>query len=84
VIVSRKDAEAPRALALYVPLTTQPRGSRYEITLPSLGFLREISTANVQGLASIVHARLERRLGVVPAETMLAIKAALAYALELE
>ncbi len=84
VIVSRQDAEAPRALVLYVPLTTQPRGSPYEAALPSLGFLREISTANVQGLASIAHARLERRLGVVPADTMLAIKAALVFALELD
>lgn len=27
VIVSRLDLRAPRALVLYVPLTTQPRGS---------------------------------------------------------
>ncbi len=84
VIVSREDSEAPRALALYVPLTTQPRGSRYEVTLPFFGFLREISTANVQGLASIAHARLERRLGILPAITMQAIKDALVFALELD
>ncbi len=30
VIVSRHDPDAPRALTIYVPLTTQNRGSRYE------------------------------------------------------
>ena len=84
VIVSRHDPDAPRALVLYVPLTTQLRGSVYEVTLPRLGFLRETSTANVQGLASLAAARLERRLGTLPAETMAAIKAALAFALELD
>ena len=66
VIVSRHDPEAPRALALYVPLTTQARGSSYEVALPKLGFLRETSVANVQGLASLAVTRLERRLGTLP------------------
>jgi len=29
VVVSREDPEAPRAVALCVPLTSQNRGSRY-------------------------------------------------------
>jgi mRNA interferase MazF len=33
VILSREDPNAPRALVTYVPLTTQNRGSRYEINL---------------------------------------------------
>lgn len=53
VIVSRHDPDAPRALVIYVPLTTQNRGSRYEVVLPRLGFLRTESVANVQGIASI-------------------------------
>jgi mRNA interferase MazF len=40
VILSREDAEAPRALVTYVPLTTQSRGSRYEIDLGNLRFLK--------------------------------------------
>ena len=48
VIVSRYDPDAPRALIIYVPLTTQNRGSKYEVALPSLRFLREASVANVQ------------------------------------
>ena len=84
VIVSRHDEDPPRALVLYVPLTTQPRGSDYEVSLPRLGFLREASTANVQGLGSLAVARLERRLGTLPTEAMAAIKSALAFALELD
>ena len=84
IIVSRHDPEAPRALVLYVPLTTQSRGSDYEVTLPRLGFLRETSRANVQGLASLATARLERRRGTLPADAMAAVKAALAFALELD
>ena len=41
VIVSRFDPDAPRALAIYVPLTTQNRMSRYEVPLPKLLFLIE-------------------------------------------
>jgi mRNA interferase MazF len=43
VIVSRHDPDAPRALTIYVPLTTQNRGSRYEVALPKLTFLRELT-----------------------------------------
>jgi mRNA interferase MazF len=63
VIVSRHDPDAPRALTIYVPLTTQNRGSRYEVALPKLTFLAELSVANVQGIASLPVTRLERKLG---------------------
>jgi len=43
VIVSRYDLDAPRALAIYVPLTTQNRNSLYEVPIPKLGFLNERS-----------------------------------------
>ncbi len=46
VIVSRYDPDAPRALTIYVPLTTQNRGSKYEVALPNLRFMREASVAN--------------------------------------
>ena len=83
VIVSRRDENAPRALVIYVPLTTQPRDSDYEVALPRLSFLREPSTANVQGIGSLATVRLECRLGSVPAETLTRIKTALAFALEM-
>jgi mRNA interferase MazF len=83
VIVSRHDSDAPRALAIYVPLTTQNRGSRYEAELPKLQFLREASVANVQGIASLPVTRLERKLGDVPPEVLDRIRQALAFAVGL-
>ncbi len=50
VIVSIFDPDAPRALVIYVPLTTQNRDSPYEVTIPRLGFLNAASYANVQGI----------------------------------
>jgi mRNA interferase MazF len=46
--------------------------------------LKQGSVANVQGLGSIPAARLERKLGELPDETMLEIKQALIFALNLE
>jgi mRNA interferase MazF len=82
VIVSRHDRDPPRALVLYVPLTTQNRQSPYEVALPRLGFLDRDSVANVQGLGSLPSVRLERRLGKLPQEVMIRIKRALAFALD--
>jgi mRNA interferase MazF len=50
VIVSRYDPNPPRALVIYVPLTTQNRESSYEVVLPKLQFLERDSVVNVQGL----------------------------------
>ena len=80
VIVSRRDPNAPRALTIYVPLTTQNRGSKYEVELPKLPFLREMSVANVQGVASLAVTRLERKLGEVPPDVLRRIREALAFA----
>lgn len=84
VIVSRFDPNAPRALILYVPLTTQNRSSRYEVVLPKLPFLERDSVANVQGLASLPVVRLERKLGRLPEAVMTVVKGAIMYALDLE
>jgi mRNA interferase MazF len=84
VIVSRDDPDPPRALVLYIPATTQNRGSEYEVELPGLPFLRQGSVANVQGLGSAPSARLERKLGELPEETMLMVKRALMFALDLK
>jgi mRNA interferase MazF len=84
VIVSRYDADPPRALAVYVPLTTQNRRSLYEVALPRLRFLTQDSVANVQGIGSIPTVRLERKLGKMPDEVMLKIKQAMLFTLDLE
>lgn len=83
VIISRHDPDPPRALVLYVPLTTQNRGSSYEVPLPRLSFLHRDSVANVQGLGSAPVVRLERRLGTLTPDLMSEIKKALAFALDL-
>jgi mRNA interferase MazF len=83
VIVSRDDPDPPRALVLYVPLTTQNRQSPYEVALPQLRFLDRDSVANVQGLGSLPRIRLERRLGKLPDDVITRIKRALAFALDL-
>ena len=84
VIVSRQDPNPPRALALYVPLTTQNRLSPYEVPLPRFRFLDRDSVANVQGFASIPPVRLERKLGRLPRGVMTKLKNALLFALDLE
>jgi mRNA interferase MazF len=83
VIVSRHDPASPRVLCIYIPLTTQDRGSNYEVPVTA-NFLRETSVANVQGIASVAIARLERRIGVVPDSTLQEIRRALKFALELD
>ncbi len=84
VIVSRQDSDPPRSLVLYVPLTTQRRGSPYEVPLPRLPFLDSESVANVQGLGSLPTVRLERRIGRLSSEVMEHLKDALAFALDLD
>ena len=83
VVVSREDDEPPQVLVIYVPLTSEDRGSRYEVKMPRLPFLRLEGVANVQGIASLPQRRLERRLGTLPTETMDRIKEALRFALDL-
>jgi mRNA interferase MazF len=70
-------------LVIYVPLTTQSRGSSYEVPLPRLPFLDRDSVANVQGLGSMPTVRLERRLGRVANDVLAQIKGAMSLALDL-
>ena len=83
VIVSREDPDPPRALVVYVPITTQGRGSLYEVDLPGTRFLRAGSVANVQGIASLPTVRLGRRIGTLPLESLNEIKRAIAWGLDL-
>jgi len=83
VILSRDDSQAPRALAIYVPLTTQNRGSRYEVDVGRPPFLNEPSVANVQGIASLPPVRFERKLGNLSPDVLGRIRQAVAFALEM-
>jgi mRNA interferase MazF len=84
VVVSRYDDDPPRVLVLYVPLTSEDRGSEYEVKMPKLPFLRLEGVANVQGIGSLPVKRLERMLGVLPTEVMAQIRKALRFALDLD
>lgn len=83
LIVSRHDPDPPRALTIYVPLTTQHRGSPYEIPVGNLPFLDPSSVVNVQGIGTLIEPRLERKLGQVPAALMAKVKDAIRFALDL-
>ena len=83
LIVSREDAKRPRDLVMGVPLTTENRGSQYEVTMPCVRFLRELSTANVQGLQPFRPAELEGPIGRFEPSSMESVKIALRWALNL-
>lgn len=83
LIVTRHDPNPPRALLSYVPLTTQHRGSAYEVPVGHLSFLDAASVINGQGIGSLVEPRLERKLGNVPPDVMAKVTDALRFALHL-
>lgn len=77
VVVSVKDMQAPRALAVCVPITTAFRDSWYEIPLGKKTFLREQSYANVQGIQAIQHHELLGPIGRLTTNEMESIRQAL-------
>ena len=80
VVVSRADPDSPRALSLFVPLTTENRGSAYEVALGKPHFLNKDSWAS---LMAVGHERIIRRLGTVSVSQLSQIKVALRHALDL-
>lgn len=83
-IVSRDDPDPPRALMIYIPLTSQSRGSSYEVPLGHLRWLSNETVANVQGIGSLPIPRFQRKLGLLPQADLDSIRAAIALALELQ
>ena len=83
VVVSRFDPDAPRALALAVPVTTQFRGTPYEVRLGKLPCVREDSGANTQGLASLRWMDFLTLGGQVPPALFEEMKRSLRFAMEL-
>ena len=63
VIVSREDPDAPRALSVVVPLTSQSRPSRYEVKMPRVPWLKLQSYADVQAIGSVAWHELKERRG---------------------
>jgi mRNA interferase MazF len=83
LVISRYDPEAPRALTIYLPLTTQHCSSRYEVPTGPLHFLEQESFINVQGVGALIEPRLVRKLGQLPADTFVKVKEALRFAFEI-
>jgi mRNA interferase MazF len=61
LVLSVPAGDQDRALVTLVPHTTSIRGSRFEVAVP-VPFLRE-GAFDAQGLVTIPHAKLIRRLG---------------------
>ena len=83
VILSREDAEAPRALALFVPLTKQSHDSRYEVTMPRVPWLKLQSYANVQAISWAEYHELTDRRGRFEPAVVEQIKDAIRFAFDL-
>ncbi len=83
VVVSIEDPDAPRALSACIPITTAFRESWYEVPMTSKRLFREKSYANVQGIQAVQHHELEGPLGMIAAEDLRNIRAALSRMLSL-
>lgn len=77
IILMDDQIETPRSLIIQIPVTSQNRGSEFEVPLGHLRFLQNESVANVQAIGVLPDARFERRLGVLPADDLLKVKLAL-------
>jgi len=83
VVVSREDPDAPRALSVAVPLTSQYRGSRYEVKMPRVPWLNHQSFADVLALGSVGHHELTNRRGKFEAGVVKQIRDSIRWALEI-
>ena len=86
MVVSREDAQAERALAVCVPLTTSTWGGNYEVPVPRVRWMpgADEGVANVQGITSVEHHRLERRAGRFDPAVIESVRKAISWMLELE
>jgi mRNA interferase MazF len=83
VIMSREDANAPRAIALFVPLTKQSRSSRYEVAMPRVPRLKLQSYADVQAIGSVGYHELTDKRGRFEPAVVSKIKDAIRFAFDL-
>ncbi|SPE61882.1 Growth inhibitor [Verrucomicrobia bacterium] len=83
VIMSREDSQAPRALSLFVPLTKEFWGSRYEVPMPRVPWRRLQSYTNVQAIGSARHDELTERRGRFDPLVVAKIKDAIRWAMDL-
>ncbi len=86
MVVSRYDPEAPRAVAVCVPLTTEIKGGSYEVPLPRVRWLPGAleGVANVQGITAVEHDRLARKAGRFDPPIVQNVRKAVAWMLEFD
>ena len=83
LVLAAPGLDDARALTVVAPLTSQIRGLRGEVDLGKPRWLPKHSAVNVQGLASLDHRNLSRRMGELPPVQMARVKAALRDLLDL-
>jgi len=83
IVVSRHDLESPRALTICVPITSQCRGSKYEVEFPKTPFLKEKSYANVQAIQVVGNYELGEKVGSIFGEHLEKVKEAIKWSMEL-
>ena len=85
IVVSREDPDTERALSICVPCTTEIRGGNYEVSLPRVKWMpgSNDGVANVLGLESIEHHRLERCAGRYDASIVAAVRERIGWMLEI-
>ncbi len=83
MIMSREDRNAPRALSLFVPLTMESRGSRYEVAMPRVPWLRQQGYADCQGMGSVGHYELTNKRGRFDAAVVAKVKDAIRWTFDL-
>lgn len=77
LVLAFPQPEDARALVVVAPLTSEIRGFRGEVDIGKPRWLSKNSAVNVQGLASIDHHALIRKLGTLPAHQLDEVKNAL-------
>lgn len=83
IIVSREDPHAPRALSIFVPLTSEFRGSRYEVQMPRVPWLNLQSYANTQAMGSAENHELTVLRGRFDTSSMEKVRNAIRWTLAL-
>ena len=84
LVVSRRDKDAPRALAVCTPITTSTRDSDYEVSIGKPKFLHESSFVNVQGMQAIQHHELKRMVGRLPDADLQRVKSAIEWLFDID
>ena len=83
VVVSTRQPDRKRNMAVVVPLTTEIRGGECEVTFLKPRWLRQESVVNVLGIAGVDRARIVRRIAPFPQEAFLEVMDATARMLGL-